>query len=335
MALNVLTKPERLRLVLLPARVLQKVGIYWVLRRAGAMRLLPGVLRRMERMLSDSGPIWPTPIPSHCRAGGIDLVVTMLTAKADRDSAKATVGFFEGCVAAVMGSDVHHKAAELLCAAGADVVSPPDQICCGAIHHHGGEVDQAKVMARRNIDVFLPADGPELDYIITCTAGDGAMLRQYAEILADDPLYAERSRRFSAKVRDVSEVLLELGLPDFRQRLLGQVTYHDACHLVHGQGVTAAPRAMLEQIPGLTLVPLPESDICCGAAGTYNLGQPEMAEELAHRKLENVGETGCQIVASGNIGCNLHLQAQARAEKANIRFVHPIELLHEAVFGRD
>src|SRR5690606_33620835 len=160
MTFNVLTDPQRLRLALVPARVLQKVGVYGLLRRLGVMRLLPGVLGRMERMLSDNGPVWPKPIPPHCRAGGIDLVVSMLTAKTGRDSAKARVGFFEGCVAAVMSNDVHHKAAELLCAAGADVISPPEQICCGAIHHHGGEVEQAKVMARRNIDVFMPADGP-------------------------------------------------------------------------------------------------------------------------------------------------------------------------------
>lgn len=335
MVFHVLTRPERLRLALLPARLLQKVGLYGLLRRVGLMRLVPGVLGRMERMLSDSGPLWPKPIPSHCRAGGMDLVVSMLSTSSGRGSAKATVGFFEGCVASVMGSDVHHKAAELLCAAGADVISPPEQICCGAIHHHGGEVEQARAMARRNIDIFLPADGTDLDYIITCTAGDGAMLRQYAEILADDPFYAERARRFSSKVRDVSEVLLDLGLPEFKQRLVGQVTYHDACHLAHGQRVTSAPRALLEKIPGLTLVPLPESDICCGAAGTYNLGQPKMAEELAHRKLENVAQTRCRIVASGNIGCNLHLQAQARTERANVRFIHPVELLHEAVFGCD
>lgn len=328
---SVLTRPERLRLALLPARLLQKVGVYGLLRRTGLTRLAPGVLGRMERMLSDRGPVWPTPIPPHCRAGGIDLVVKMLSERSE--AAKATVGFFEGCVASVMGSEVHHKAAELLCAAGADVVSPPDQICCGAIHHHGGEVDAAGEMAKKNIDAYLPATGPELDYIITCTAGDGAMLRQYAEILADDPVYAERAQRFSAKVRDVTEVLLALGLPSFKQRLLGQVTYHDACHLAHAQGVTTAPRQLLEQIPGLTLVPLPESDVCCGAAGTYNLAQPEMAEELAHRKLENVKSTGCQIVASGNIGCNLHLQAQARTERSPVRFVHPVELLHEAVFG--
>ncbi len=333
---NILTQPNRLRMALLPARLLQKVGLWQLARAAGLMKLLPASLRRMERMLPPRGPLWPSALPPHSRAGGIDMVVTMLNPSAGVvDKPRALVGFFEGCIAAVMGADVHRKAAELMCAAGADVISPPDQVCCGAIHLHNNLPEAAAGMARRNIDTYMPDGGPELDWIVTCTAGDGAMLRQYGELLADDPVYAERARRFSSKVRDISEVLVELGLPRMKQRLLGCVTYHDACHLAHGQKVTSAPRRLLQSIPGLELVELPESDICCGAAGTYNLTQPEMAGALARRKLDRVAETGCQHVASGNIGCNLHLRAEAVDGDRKVKFIHPVELLHEAVFGEE
>lgn len=330
---NVLTQPSRLRLALLPARLLQKLGLWSVARRMGLMRLLPASLRGMERMLPPGGPLWPRPLPAHSRAGGIDMVVTMLNPTAEAERPRVLVGFFEGCVAAVMNADVHRKAAELLCASGADVISPPQQACCGAIHLHNNDPEIAIELAKGNIDTFLPEGGPELDWIVTCTAGDGAMLRQFGELLADDPGYADRARRFSAKVRDISEVLVELGLPRMRQRLVGRVTYHDACHLAHGQRVTSPPRRLLEAVPGLELVDLPESDVCCGAAGTYNLTQPEMATALARRKLDRVSETGCDFVVSGNIGCNLHLRAQAAADGRPVKLLHPVELLHAAVFG--
>ena len=334
---KVFTRPDRLRVALLPARVLQKLGLWGLVNRIGLPRLLPGTLRKMERMLPADGPLWPRSLPPHSRAGGMDMVVKMLNpgAKGQPKRPPVYVGFFEGCVAGVMAADVHEKAAELLCAAGADVISPPDQICCGAIHHHSNDHDAARAMARRNIDVYLPAGGPELTYIVSCTAGDGAMLRQYGELLADDPAYADRAARFSAKVRDVSEVLVELGLPPMTERLVGRVTYHDACHLAHGQRVTSAPRQLLKSIPGLEVAELPESDVCCGAAGTYNLTQPEMAGALAGRKLDRVAETGCEFVVSGNIGCTLHLRAEAAARGRKVKFVHPVELLHAAVFGSE
>jgi glycolate oxidase iron-sulfur subunit len=331
---NILTQPNRLRIALLPARLLQKVGLWSLFRFIGLPRLLPGMLRRMERMLPAGGPIWPRGLPPHSRSGGIDMVVTMLNpAAGDVNKPRALVGFFEGCIAAVLNADVHRKAAELMCAAGADVISPPDQACCGAIHLHNNDPELAADLARRNIDTYMPEDAPELDWIVTCTAGDGAMLRQYGELLADDPVYAERARRFSEKVRDISEVLVELGLPRMKQRLMGCVTYHDACHLAHGQKVTSAPRRLLQSIPGLELVELPESDTCCGAAGTYNLTQPEMAGALARRKLNRIAETNCQHVASGNIGCSLHLSAEAEDAGRPVKFVHPVELVHAAVFG--
>jgi glycolate oxidase iron-sulfur subunit len=152
-------------------------------------------------------------------------------------------------------------------------------------------------------------------------------------MLRDDPKYAERAKTFVSKVRDISEVLLALGLPEMKHPVNQTITYHDACHLAHAQKVTAEPRALLGKVPGLKLIPLPESDMCCGAAGTYNLTQPEMATQLAQRKLDNIASTGAPVCATGNVGCAMHLQSEADARGRSLRVVHPVEILHQAVFG--
>jgi glycolate oxidase iron-sulfur subunit len=169
--------------------------------------------------------------------------------------------------------------------------------------------------------------------IVTNIAGCGAMLREYDVLLRDDPDYAERAKSFVAKVRDVSEALVEIGPPEMKHPVDATITYHDACHLAHAQRITAPPRALLAAIPGLNLVPLPECDMCCGAAGTYNLTQPEMATRLAQRKLDNIASTKVEICATGNVGCALHIQSQADARGQRLRVVHPVELLYRAVFG--
>ena len=188
-------------------------------------------------------------------------------------------------------------------------------------------------LARRNIDAFMPPGEAGVDWIVSTAAGCGAMLREYDVLLRDDPKYAGRAKEFVNRVRDISEALLELGLPKMKHPIDATVTYHDACHLAHAQKVTLAPRKLLEQVPGLKLVPLPECDMCCGAAGTYNLTQPEMSERLAKRKLQNIGSTGAGICATGNVGCSMQIQAEAIAEGKKLRVVHPVELLHRAVFG--
>jgi len=232
-----------------------------------------------------------------------------------------------------MYDQVNRKAVELLTACGANVIIPRQQRCCGAIHHHNADTPSARDLARRNIDAILPPGGLAPDFIATTVAGCGAMIREYDGLLRDDPAYAERARTFVNKVRDITEVLLELGLPEMKHRVEETVTYHDACHLAHAQRITAEPRKLLSQIPGLKLFPLPESDICCGAAGTYNLTQPEIATRLVERKLANIASTGCITVVAGNVGCAMHIQAEAAASGRPLKIVHPVELLHLAVFG--
>jgi glycolate oxidase iron-sulfur subunit len=339
---NVFTNSTRLKIALLPARLMQRAGIYNLLRKSGVMKILPAQLRKMEQMLPPHGNLWPKRLPERvmARTGagahGFDPVLDALGAVKKVEPApqrKAVVGFFPGCIGSVMFEDVNLMAVELLAASGAEVVIPRAQGCCGAIHHHNGAHHPAQVMAKHNIDTFLPQDGPAVDYIATNIAGCGAMLREYDFLLRDDPQYADRAKQFCSKVRDISEVLLQLGLPPMKHPVDQTITYHDACHLAHAQKVTVPPRQLLASIPGIKLVALPESDMCCGAAGTYNLQHPEMASSLAARKLSNIAITGATTCATGNVGCAMHISSEAAARGQAVRIVHPVELLHFAVFG--
>jgi glycolate oxidase iron-sulfur subunit len=338
---NVLTHPWRMKLAVLPVRLLQRARVYDILRRLRIFELLPPPLRQMEQMLPDSGPLWPRPLPQMSGAMGIDALVTALVNNAssrrpaDAPSAKPRlmIGFFAGCIGSIVYDRVNRQAIQLLTACGADVYAPPQQCCCGAIHQHGGAANQAREMARRNVDLFLGIDGRGVDYLVTNIAGCGAMLREYDLLLRDDPAYSVRAAEFSRRVRDISQLLYQLPLPPMTHPVNLTATYHDACHLAHAQRVTAVPRQLLEKIPGLKIVPLPESDLCCGAAGTYNLTHPEMAADLANRKLDSVAASGAQVCVAGNAGCALHLRSHARQRGQPLRVVHPVELVHQAVFG--
>jgi glycolate oxidase iron-sulfur subunit len=323
---HVFIYPTRLKLALLPARLMQKIGLYGLMRKVGLFKILPAQLRKMEQMLPAEGKLWPGRLPASMPArntpgGPIN------------PDAKKIVAFFPGCIGSVMFEKVNRQAVELLNACGADVRVSRGQACCGAIHHHNGSWEPAKEFARRNIDAILGTGTAAPSLIATNIAGCGAMLKDYDHLLRDDPQYADRAKEFSSRVRDISEVLLELGMPEMKHPVNLTITYHDACHLAHAQKVTAAPRKLLAKIPGLKLVPLAESDMCCGAAGTYNLTQPEMATDLAERKLRHIEATGAPVCATGNVGCAMHIQSEAEARHNPIEVVHPVELLHRAVFG--
>ena len=343
MFFNVFTNPTRLKLALLPARLLQKLGVYKFLRRSGAMKLLPPQLRKMEQMLPPSGNLWPKPLPPRVMEAGGSGFAPVLTALASEMGANSLsrqpiverkkIGFFPGCIGSVMFEDVNRMAVELLAACGAEVLTPPAQECCGAIHHHNGDHHTAEDMARRNIDAFLPLRGDQVEWIATNIAGCGAMLREYDVLLRDDPVYSERAKEFVRRMRDISEVIVSMGLPTMKYTVEETVAYHDACHLAHAQKITVEPRQLLAAIPGIRLVPLPESDMCCGAAGTYNLQQPEMSTALAARKLNNIKATGATTCATGNVGCAMQIASEAEARGMMLRVVHPVELLHFAVFG--
>ncbi len=242
------------------------------------------------------------------------------------------VGFLRGCVSDVVQPQVNAAAARVLRRARVAVDVAAGQGCCGALHLHAGDVDQARRLARANIDAF---DGRELDAVVVTAAGCGAAMREYGELLRDDPAYRERAARFAARVRDVTE-LVEPLLPESGggQGAGRRVTYHDACHLAHAQGVRSQPRALLSRIAGWQLVELEESDRCCGSAGSYNLTEPEMAAALAMRKVDCIERSGADCVAVANPGCALQIAAELRRRGNPMRVAHPLELVDESLAAR-
>jgi len=297
---------ERMRRFLAPVRFMQQTGLFGAAERLGMLRLIPGRLGRMVSLLPSrikSGPKLPKFLPAVGRK-------------------RARVAFFVGCVADVMFRPTHWATLRVLQQNGCDVFIPEGQGCCGAIHFHAGNSTMARQQADANLIAF---ELDRYDAIIVNHAGCGAMMKEYGYHWQDG-LQPHRDR-FAAKIRDVHEFLDELGAVQPAGRIEAVATYHDACHLGHAQSVTAAPRRLLAKIPALKLVELPETDICCGSAGTYNLNEAEMSDALARRKLRNILDTGAEIVLAANAGCLLQIQREVRRGGHAIRVMHPMELL--------
>jgi glycolate oxidase iron-sulfur subunit len=229
----------------------------------------------------------------------------------------------------VFFGDVNAAATRVLAAEGCDVVAPKAQQCCGALSSHAGREEEAAERARHLIDVFEAAD---VDSVVVNVAGCGSSMKEYALLLRDDPAYAERAVAFSVKVRDISELLDELGPIAPRHPIPARIAYHDACHLAHAQGIRAQPRAVLRGIPDLTVMDIPEADICCGSAGIYNLVQPEPAEELGRRKVDHISSTQPDAVVTSNAGCLLQIR---RYLDAGVPLFHPVQLVDASIRGLD
>jgi glycolate oxidase iron-sulfur subunit len=218
----------------------------------------------------------------------------------------------------------------VLLANGCAVDTPPAQPCCGSLHAHNGDLTRARTLARRMIDLFPP---DRYDAIVSNAGGCGSHLRRYEPLLHDDQRYRERAAAWDAKLRDVHEWLAEIGTraPEagpFEAR--ATITYHDSCHLVHGQKISVQPRALLRALPDVTLVELPESTWCCGSAGVYAITQPAQADLLLARKIAHVLETGAQWLATANPGCHLQIARGLNAAGAAVQVVHPVSLLARA-----
>ena len=298
--------PDRLRKALLPARIAQKLRLDRLAESLGLLRLLPGRLRQLVEMLpplQKSEPELPDVLPAVGKK-------------------RARVALFTGCIGDVMFRHTHWATVRVLQQNGCEVVIPKTQACCGAIHFHAGSSEPAREFANLNLDAF---DTDSVDAIVVNIAGCGAMLKDYGHHW-HDARQAER-QRFADKVQDIHEFLDALGLITPTGRLEMTATYHDACHLNHAQRVRQQPRNLLEKIPGLRLVELPETDLCCGAAGTYNLTEPEMAGRLSRRKLDNILSTGARIVVTANAGCLMQIAREARSQGEPIELVHPMDLL--------
>ena len=237
------------------------------------------------------------------------------------------VAFLSGCIANVAFARLNEATVRVLQRNGCEVVVPDGQGCCGALHVHSGLSNEARVLARRNIDAVLVG---AFDAIVTNAAGCGSTLKEYGELLEHDPEYAERAGAFAAKMRDVTEFLGGIELNREMGPVNASVTYQDSCHLAHGQRVRAQPRKLLNAVPGLRFREMPMADLCCGSAGIYNVVQNEMAMSVLKSKMGHVNGTGAEVIATANPGCMLQLQAGARLHGKGQRVAHVVEILDEA-----
>src|SRR6266566_2076670 len=307
-------------LVFASLKVYQRSGLQTLIHRIrllDAINALPtplqGQLKTPEELMpSASGDLLPQLLPE---------VTPALTKKRYR------IGFVSGCIMDQIYRDINEATIRVLTANGCEVITPPRQQCCGALHVHAGEAKRGRQLARHNIDVFEPYN---CDVIIINSAGCGSNLKEYGHLLRDDPAYATRAIAFSSKVKDISEFLAGIELNHNMGEILHTVAYHDACHLIHGQKVKQQPRQLLQAIPGVKLVNLKEADWCCGSAGIYNITNQEMSNTLLQRKMDNIAATGATMIATGNPGCMMQIALGARERGMSLDVVHPIQLIDEA-----
>ena len=308
-----LPHPRMLALAAAGLRFYQSSGLQRLARASGLLRLLPGPLASWEPLL----PVLPSardraPLPERTAAEG---------------PRRETVGLLTGCIQQIAFGPQNLATARVLAKNGVEVLVPRAQTCCGALHAHGGEHETALALARRTIEVFAAA---AVDRVIVNTSGCGAHMKSYGVLLAGDPAWRERAARFAARVVDISEFLAREPLRGPLGPVRRTVTYHDPCHVAHGQKIRSEPRALLAQIPELRVVELKEADWCCGSAGTYNLTQPEMATRLQARKVVNIEATRADAVITSNPGCIIQIAQGLQARGDRIEVLHIVELLDQA-----
>ena len=312
-ALRALLPHKRvLRTVAETLRLYQRLGLQKLLRESPVRRLIPRPLRELEAL---------TPhVSRHFFKPEAEMLPSI-------GPASRRVALFSGCVMPYMNAETHEATVRVLRRNGCDVLVPPAQVCCGALLVHSGDRVPARDLARRNIDLFLSLD---VEAVIVNAAGCGSTLKEYGDLLRNDPEYAEKAERFDHLVKDVTEYVATLPFRHDLGRVDARVTYQDSCHLVHAQRIKDPPRAILRAIPGLELVEMPHSDMCCGSAGIYNVVQPEMSMRVLDDKMREVAATGADTIATANPGCMLQLEAGLRKCNLPGRVVHVIELLDAA-----
>ena len=307
------TRPDRLRQMRWPLLAYQKTGLQAVVRGSGLLKLLPRKIRAMEALLPKLGPR-----------------ETVAEVTPPAGTKRRRVGLLLGCVQREFFPQVNAATTRVLAAEGCEVVAPREQPCCGALLVHAGEEAAAVELAKRTIEAFERAN---VETIVTNAAGCGSNVKEYGHLLRDEPEYAERAKVFAAKCKDVSEILAELEPRAKRSPLKLRVAFHDSCHLQHAQGVRSQPRSLLSKIPGLELAEIPEAAICCGSAGIYNLVQPDAANALGDRKAELIAPLKADVVATGNPGCLIQLQASLARHGWKIPVVHTIQIVDASIRG--
>ena len=291
-------------------RIYQTTILRSLVRRLG---LLPKKLAALEPMMPEAPPL------SSMRALPPEV--------APIGEEKARVAFFGGCVQSTLFGDVNRAAARALAANGTRVVFPAAQTCCGALQAHAGDREAARILARENLDAI---DAREFDAVVLAVSGCGAMLHEYQDLLADDPLYASRAKAFSEKATDVTVFLSGIGVREAAHPEPRKVAYHHPCHLFHALKVRQEPLDVLSAIRNVETTPLKESDWCCGSAGSYNLTQTDISMGLLDRKMSHVRDSGASVVCTGNPGCRIQIAFGARERGMDLRVAHPVVLLDEA-----
>lgn len=307
----------RMRWALKPARLMQRLGLDRFLEKIGLFRLLPRSVRQLHEML-------PRLRPHYGR------LPEVLPAEGKR---RARVALFTGCAADAFFPETNLATARVLQKNGCEVWIPRQQGCCGALHYHSALEEPAREFAGNNLDVFLAQGETAFDALIVNAAGCGAMLKDYGHLFQGTKNEAA-GQKLAAKAKDINEFLIQLGPIPPQHPLNLKAAYHDACHLCHGQQIRKQPRQLLEMIPGLKLVPLNETEICCGAAGSYNLTQPGMAERLGERKVRNILDTQVDAVFSGNVGCLIQIGRYLRKTNPALWVAHPVDALWASYSGQ-
>jgi glycolate dehydrogenase iron-sulfur subunit len=310
---QVFTRNWALDLVGFKLRFYYRSGLQSFLRRSGLLKLLPGQLAKAESLLGPTqGGLSKPELPAVTPAVG---------------QRKYRVGFITGCVMSRLQGETNQASVRVLAKNGCEVISPPEQGCCGALHVHSGDRDTARVLARRNIEAFEQLG---LDCVIINAAGCGSTLKEYGDLLSRDPAWAERAHAFAASVKDISEFLASIELNREMGPVRKRVTYQDPCHLVHGQGVRDQPRELLKAIPGLELVELADADVCCGSAGIYNLTHYDLSMQILEPKLDNIAATRAEVLVAPNPGCAMQIAAGCRRRGLDVEVAHVVDLLDEA-----
>ena len=311
-----LKHPRLLRLAAWKLRLYQTTGLQTLVRKSGLVKLLPGTL-----------PAWEALLPTMPAGADRAPLPALVPAEGEK---RARVALLSGCVQSVVFGAHNRATARILARNGCEVVVPPGQGCCGALSAHGGDHAGAMELARQTIATFEAAG---VETVIVNTSGCGAHMKAYGTLLENDPAWAGRARRFVATVQDISEFLAKSPLRGPLRPVPMTVTYHDPCHVVHGQKIRKEPRQLLAQVPQLVVRELPESDWCCGSAGIYNLTQPEMASRLLTRKVNHVLSTGAEAVVTANPGCILQIQQGLRERGRDLAVLHLVEILDKAYRG--
>jgi glycolate oxidase iron-sulfur subunit len=308
--------PKRLKFLLPFLLLYQATGINRLIRSSRVLHSLFKKLVHMEELL-----------PSTKFSSIFSSLPEVIPAKGRR---RYRVALLTGCVQSVLFPEINSATVSVLSQNGCEVIIPKNQGCCGALSLHSGRLSEARDFARSNIDVFEKYD---VDAVIVNSAGCGSTMKEYGELLNNNPSYDERAEKVTKKTKDVMEFLADIGLQGELKELKLRVTYQDACHIAHAQRIKEHPRKIIKHIPGIEFVELPESDLCCGSAGIYNLIEAEMADRLLERKISKLKETGVQVLVAGNPGCLLQIAMGIKQHGLNIRTAHPVELLDWAYKG--